>query len=60
MKSEESLGSGGVGGGGEWEWVMGERFGRASVHCIFELGLMANKYASAGVACCQMCIYELF
>ena len=26
---------------------MGDRFGRASVHCIFELGLMANKYASA-------------
>ena len=61
MKSEESLGSEVSGGvGGEWEWVMGDRFGRASVHCVFELGLMANKYVSVGVACCQMCIYKLF
>ena len=51
-------GGGGGGGGGEWEWVVGDRFGRASVHCIFELGLMANKYASVGGACCQMCIYK--
>ena len=39
MKSEESLGSEGSGGG--WEWVMGDRFGQASVHCVCELGLMA-------------------
>ena len=40
MKSEESLGSKGSRGvGGEWEWVMGNRFVRASVNCIFELGL---------------------
>ena len=57
MKSEESLGSegsrGGGGGGG-----CGDRFVRESVHCIFKLGLLSYglKYASVGVACCQMCV----
>ena len=47
-----------MGGGGGVGVGCGDRFVRESVHCIFKLGLLSYglKYASVGVACCQMCV----